>query len=402
MPNMLKATLKGLIPLVIILVAVAITQVMIASRKPPEKKEDAKPLLAVDVIKAERKPVQYLVNSQGSVKPKTQTTLVAEVAGRILLVSDKFRAGGLVEKGEVLARIDDADYQTALQSAEAQLAQAKASFEEEKARAEVAAQEWKVVSKDKVTAIALRKPQLARDQALVRSAEANLAKARRDLARTVIRSPFDGLVRERRIDLGQYVTPGNQLGLVDDTSVAEVRLPVSDTELAWLGLNSSQPQQVNIELSSTVAGHSHSWQGRLVQSTGVLDEQSRLSQLVVEVPDPYGREDNAQVLLKFGTFVQAQITSGVIRELVMLPKSAVRGDQVVVLDDENRIHRRTVEVERTDADNAYIAEGLAPGEQVALTPMSDVMDGTEVAIRGQEPTGSEAGDDQTQLAARGN
>ncbi|WP_341503781.1 efflux RND transporter periplasmic adaptor subunit [Gallaecimonas sp. GXIMD4217] len=399
MLKVLKALAKAS-PVLIIVGAIVATVVMMSMRKPPEKKDEAKPLLAVEVVEAERKPVQFLVDSQGTVRPKTQTTLVAEVAGRILSVSDKFRAGGLVEQGEVLARIDDADYLTALHSAEAELARAKAGYEEEKAKAEVAAQEWKSVSKDKVTDIALRKPQLAREAALVRSAEANLDKARRNLERTVIRAPFDGLVRERRIDLGQYVSPGTQLGLVDDTAVAEVRLPVSDTELAWLGLNSSQPRGVTIELQSEVAGETHRWQAKLVQSTGVLDEQSRLSQLVAEVPDPYGRDNGASVLLKFGTFVQASIQAELTRDLVVLPKSAVRGDQVVVLDENRRVQRRTVQVERTDSDFAYVTSGLEAGEQVALTPMSDVIDGTLVAIRGEAPS-SDVAEGDTQLAVRG-
>ncbi|WP_192954838.1 efflux RND transporter periplasmic adaptor subunit [Gallaecimonas mangrovi] len=382
---MKRVAVGCLLPLAVLALAVVGFVVLTTLKKPPEKVADAKPLLMVKVAIARQQQVAYLVHSQGTIEPKTQTALAAEVGGRIIEVSDNFRSGSMVHKGELLARIDPADYQTALSHAEADLAQAVASLEQEKAQGRVAAQEWRSVSPEKVTAIALRKPQLASALAQVKSQQARVEEARRNLERTEIRAPFNGLLRQRSIALGQYVGVGTALGVIDDTSVAEVRLPVSDTELAWLGLSSGSDSGVTIDLADTVAGFAHHWPAKLVQSSGVLDAQSRMSFIIAEVANPYQPTIQGRPWLKFGTFVEASLRSGIKRQLVVLPKDAVRGDQVVLVDEKDQIHHHKVQVARTDPRYAYISHGLKDGDRVAMTSLTNVVDGTKVAIAPSEP-----------------
>ncbi|MED5524271.1 MAG: efflux RND transporter periplasmic adaptor subunit [Pseudomonadota bacterium] len=391
---MKRVAIGCLLPLAVLVVAIAGFVGLMMTKKPPQKAEEARAPVMISVVTAKESPVHYQIESQGTVQPKTQTSLVAEVGGRVVSVSDQFRSGSMVQKGELLAQIDPADYQTALSAAEADLAQAIAAYEQEKAQGRVAAQEWRSVSPDKVTDIALRKPQLASAEALVQSQKARLEEAKRNLQRTEIRAPYDGLVRQRNIALGQYVTLGTQLGMIDDTAVAEVRLPVSDEELSWLGLSDGDRSGITISLANTVAGQTHHWDAELVQGSGVLDAQSRMSFVIAEVRDPYSRLKAGGHWLKYGTFVSAQMRSGKERPLIVLPKEAVRGDEVVLVDNDNHIRRLKVQVDRTDTENAYISSGLQDGDRVSLTSLSNVVDGTLVAIAPEPPKAEH----QTQLA----
>ncbi|WKE64299.1 efflux RND transporter periplasmic adaptor subunit [Gallaecimonas kandeliae] len=382
---MKKVAVGCLIPLAVLVVAVGGFFALKSMKKPPQKAEEAKPPLMVSVVQAKAQEVNYQVHSQGTIQPKTQTTLAAQVGGRIVSVSGSFRSGSMVQKGELLAQIDPADYQTALSMAEAELAQAQAAYEQEKAQGVVAAKEWRHVSPDKVTDIALRKPQLASAKAAVEAQKARVEEAKRNLARTEIRAPYDGLVRSRLVNLGQYVGPSSQLGIIDDTAIAEVRLPVSDQELNWLGLNDNDGSTVSITLSHSVNGHSYSWPATLVQSSGVLDDKSRMSFIIAEVRDPYLRHQGRGQWLKFGTFVEAQLRSSTQRPLIVLPKDAVRGDEVVTVDKDNHIHRIQVQVDRNDDKFAYIASGLEAGAKVSLTALTNVVDGTLVALADDQP-----------------
>ncbi|WP_406663587.1 efflux RND transporter periplasmic adaptor subunit [Gallaecimonas sp. GXIMD1310] len=377
---MKRATVGCLIPTIIIVAVVVVAWFIIHAKAPPKRVSNAKPPLLINVVTAKKEAVRYQVTSQGTVQPKVSTTLVAEVGGRVVSVSDKFLSGAWVHKGDLLAQIDPADYRTALESARADLAQAKAAYEQEKAQSEVAKKEWRSVSPDKVTAIALRKPQLASAKAKVESMQARLEQAQRNLARTEIRAPYDGLVRSRDINPGQYVAPGTKLGRVDDTAMAEVRLPVSDQQLDWLGLNDNDGSGARVTLSHDVAGQHYQWSARLVHGAGVLDDQSRMSFIIADVPDPYQRRKAEGQWLKFGTFVEAQLVSDVSRELVVVPVETLRGDEVVVVGKDNRIHHQKVSVARTDEKYAYISEGLQGGERISQTALPGVVNGTQVAI----------------------
>ena len=155
--------------------------------KPPEKKQQQKPAVMVEVKEMEARDMTFLVDSQGSATPKYSTTLLAEVSGQIVDVADKYNAGGFFQKRRDAAQIDPSDYEVAVQQARAQLLQAQAALEEEKARAQVAEEEWSQFTEGEAPALGLRKPQLASALAALESAEANLAMAERNLERTTIK-----------------------------------------------------------------------------------------------------------------------------------------------------------------------------------------------------------------------
>lgn len=377
---------KAGIPVLILIGAIVVMVVLISMKEQPEKEEVIERDFLVDAKPIELKSVEFLVYSQGSVQAKNKTILSSQVSGRVTAISDKFVEGGFFKKGDVLVELETNDYQTDLLLAEAELARAQASFDEEKARGKVAAEEWRSFNNGTPPELGLRKPQLAREEASVQAAKANLQRAQRNLDRTKIRAPYDGLVKSRNIDLGQFITLGSQLGEVYSTDVAEVRLPLTDDDVAFLtDLNTDTPQ---VTLSAEVAGKTIKWQGRLVRDEAVLDSKSRVIYGVVEVKDPYQLQLQKQkkgMALRFGRFVNATITGITADNIVVLPRNVLRLDGTILsVDDDKKIRINFVTVQRADEDFVYISEGLDPQELVVVSALPNPYEGMPVRFLGDE------------------
>ena len=378
---------KSGIPLIIILVAFIIAAVMISSRQPPEQVPvETQPLL-VDAKPVSPESVNFVVYSQGNVVPRHQTALSVQVSGRVVELSEKFMVGGIFKKGEVLITLEQDDYITDVNLAEAELAQAQAALEEEIARGKVAAEEWSTVRNVPPPELGLRKPQLAKEQANVKAAQAKLERAKRNLARTQIRAPYNGIVVERNIDLGQFVSAGTTVGTVYSTDTAEVRLPITDRDLMFVDLETQSTERSEVIIQATVGGQYRTWKGRLVRSEGVLDSMSRVIYAVVEVDDPY--QFNAEgdlVPLRFGQFVEAQIMSHQSRELTVIPRSLLRLDNTVLtLNNDREIEITPVSIARTTSTEAYISEGLDDGVFIVTSAVVNPYNGMKVRLPGDEP-----------------
>jgi RND family efflux transporter MFP subunit len=314
----------GLIALSLLLVAGLIA---VNKAKRPERKEEAVQATMVDAIPVERVSLNLSVFSQGSVAPRTETTLVAEVSGIIVNVSPNFVAGGFFRKGETLLEIDPSDYQAGLKRAQANLASRKAQFAEQKARADQALKDWKNMGRQgEPSDLTLRKPQLAEAKANVQAAEADLQKAQRDLERTRIKLPYDGLVRTKQADIGQYVAPGTPLGVTFNIDTAEIRLPLSASDISYLDLPSATDPagkaKLQVILTTESSGIQGQWQAELIRTEGVIDEKSRVTYAVAQVVDPYGvLGQSHQAELKVGTFVRAEIQGLRANNVFKLPRS---------------------------------------------------------------------------------
>ena len=373
------------VPLVILMTALAAAGLLVGSKKPPEKQEVKDKPFLVNAIPVEIKDLNYTVSSQGTVRPLVQTVLSAQVSGKVTAVSEAFIAGGMFYKGEVLVQLEKADYLTDLQAAEAELARANAALEEEQARGKVAAEEWRQVKNSVAPELGLRKPQLAKEMANVRAAEANLARAKRNLARTTITAPYDGLVKQKQVDIGQFVGTGAQLGTIYGTDIAEVRLPLSDDQLAFL--DPAQNGSANVSLSATVGGKTQHWQAVLARDEGVVDEQSRVIYVIARVADPYQRKTSASsVPLKFGRFVKADIEGARGENLIVLPRSVLSMDgTLLTVDDQRKLHIKTVTVQRTDNHYVYISDGLSADDLVITSAVPNPVEDMAVRLPQDDP-----------------
>ena len=387
-----KALKFGLPPLLIIIALFLVIQAA-KNRPQPEEREVAPTAMLVDTISPEAGVANFVVQAQGTVQPRTQTQVAAEVGGRIVAVSDDFVAGGFFRAGDVLAEIDPSDYEAALLQAEADLSSARARLSDEQARSDQARQDWQRLhgSEREPGELVLRLPQVAGAQAAVQATEAAVLRARRNLERTRIRLPYDGMVRSRQVNLGQFVSPGSILAVTFAVDVAEVRLPLSDQDMAFLdvprpGRNDRPPMPVR--LSGTVTGQRGEWQGWLVRTEGVVEESSRLNFIVVQVEDPYGLlEGERRLPLIMGTFVQAEVQGRSAEGLMVLPRSALReGDSVYRVDADSRLDIRRVQVMRATPDRVYIYNDLAADDQIVTTAISAPIPGMNLRVRQVEPT----------------
>jgi RND family efflux transporter MFP subunit len=366
---------------------VAIWMVMQTPR--PAEKHPEPPVLLVEVIQAKASSVNIKVKAQGSVSPRTETTLVTEVSGMITEVSPAFQVGGFFKKGDVLIRIDDRNYRAEVKRAEAAVTSQKMNVTRETGLADYAASDFErsksLLASQSATDLALRKPQLAEAISNLEFAEADLEKKVGDLDRTTIRAPYDGLVREKRVDIGQYVGAGTQLAVTFAVDYAEVRLPLPDRELPYLNLPNSIDEENNHEgsrvtLTAKLGGISYDWEGKIVRTEGVFDQRSRVLYVVAQIADPYNRIDQRwQMPLRIGTFVEATIEGRHLDNVIVLPRGVLRADnQVWTVGDGNTLTPNTVSLLRADEDYIYIDKGIDSNELVCKTMVDNPLPGTRV------------------------
>lgn len=379
---------KALLPLAILAAAIAVAVFIVKLKPEPKRKQPETVSPPMEVILVPPQEVLLKVRSQGTVRPRTQTTLTAEVSGRIVEVSPHFKPGGFFQKGDTLLQIDDADLRAAQALEQANLAQAEYNLAQEEALSEQARIDWEDLGEGEPTPLALREPQIKQSQAALASARARVEKATRDLERSTVKAPYDCLVEEKFVDLGGYVTgnPGTQLTTLFATDTAEVRLPLSieqmaliDLPLAYRGEETSLGPEVT--LSTTQAGQTYTWQGRIVRMEATVDDRSRLVYVVAAVDNPYGRDPEypQRPPLRSGLFVEAEIQGRRLPEAFVIPRYALReGETVLIVDANNTLQRKKVKVVQATSAIAIITDGLQDGDRVITSPVEYAINGMSV------------------------
>ncbi|WP_318450047.1 efflux RND transporter periplasmic adaptor subunit [Photobacterium leiognathi] len=384
------------LPLVIIAIFIALSVLLLNNKKRPEQQKAQVRTPVLEVIRIEKQDVQLSVNSYGVVEPKYKAEVVSEVVGSVNYISPDFAVGKFVRKGDLLARLDDSDYHADLAQAEASLAQAQAKLKEEIARGKVAKKTLRDVSPNKKTALGLREPQRKQEEANVKFAQAGVERAKRHLAKTEIRAPFDALVKMKNINMGSYLTQGKLIGELYGTETAEIRLPITPNSFSYLDLNQLDSRKLNIEAQYGDIQINH-WAAKLARNEGIIDKDNRMIYLIAEVDDPYNLKsplDKSSIksitslstsspsltlpVLQFGTFVTTTIQGKKVKDVIKLPRHVVRSEQVIVVDSQNKTQTRQVNVVRSDNENAYVIGGLEDGEFVSLIRADSLIDGTEV------------------------
>ncbi|TMP42966.1 efflux RND transporter periplasmic adaptor subunit [Pseudoalteromonas citrea] len=367
-----------ILPIAVLIAGVGISAAFSAMKKPPEEKAEKviHPLVEVQAVTVA--PMQLSVDSYGIVKPKYTTSLVAQVNGQIIQLSERFVRGGFVKAGEILARIDPNDYEAALIEAQANLAQASSALEIEQAQAHVAKTEWQRIKNNTNETIPselyLRKPQLAEKLAQYRAAQASEKRAKRNLERTYIKAPYDAIIESREVSLGSVVSPGSQFGVLNATSVAEIRLPVADKDLQYLVNNGIDAP---VTLAAKFAGKSVTWNGKVVRSEGVIDERSRMTYLVAQVDIPYGLTEKP---LRFGTYLNAKIEGQLLQSAVAVPRHLVNDGKIATLQEDSTLAFKPLNIVR-EANGFVIADqGLNDGNRIITSALEYPSDGMTVRI----------------------
>ena len=370
--------LKWILPIAILALAAVIVVALVSSRPAVETAPRQVAPPPVRVVAVEPTSVELRVRSQGSVVPATEADLVSEVAGNIVRVAESFEVGGFFDTGDVLLRLDRRDYELAVASARATLAQARVALTREEAEAEVAREEWDDLGEPgEPGPLVLREPQLDEARARVEAALASQARAELDLSRTAIRAPFAGRLRAKRVDRGEFVNRGVPLATIYSVDAAEVTLPVPDSELAFLDLplgaelRGAGPRVV---LQARFAGGLHQWEARIVRVGGEIDPATRMVNLIARVEAPY-RAMGDRPPLSVGLFVDAEIVGRSVDSVFEVPRGALVGaDRVWVVED-GRLALRQVGILRSDPEVAVVLDGLTSGDRISVTILETAVDG---------------------------
>ena len=386
--------LKIVVPLLLVAAGAIGAWKIIESRPEIQTEKVEQVIPTVRTIVAKRGSLNLSVQSQGTVSARTVTDLIPQVSGRVVYVSPSMVAGGFFARDEVLLRLEPKDYELALVNARSSVAQAQLRLQQESAEAEVAATEWeKLGSDDEAAPLVLRKPQIVQASAALEAAQAMLEQAMLDLERTEIRAPFDGRVRRENVDVGQFVSRGNSLAQLYSIDVAEVRLPLSSDDLAYVDLPLAYRDESGavaagpgVVLRADWAGKEYTWRGRIARTEGEIDEATRMLYAVAEVKDPYARgADPRRPPLAVGMFVRAEILGKSMAGAIVLPRSSVRGsDTVYVIDSDGRLRFRKVDIFKNERERVIVRSGLAEGERVCISPMEAAVDGMRVRVDSEE------------------
>jgi len=399
MANIIKVK-KILLPIVIIVVTIVL--MIIIFKNPPTSKR-AKPSKAAQmtVVTTTLIPQNYqvIVQSFGTVKPRTQSVLFSQVSGQINKVSKQFRAGGFFEQGDMLIQIDDRDHRAEVKIAQASLMSAKQSLQEEGARVKQAEADWQRLGNGHTpNALVLRRPQYEAAKAQVLSAEALLDKVRLSLERTKIVAPYAGRVLKKNVDIGQVISSNTQLADIFSVDTVEIRLPIKNKDLPLMKLpeeyrnadeqskseDNESSMSSNVVISSDLMGE-QLWQGKIVRTESAIDEVSQQLYVIAQIIRPYDSKYNQGAQIKMGQYVTANITGRKVKNALVIPSSAIYQGSYVYIVQDGLLMRKNIQLGWKNGTEAIVTQGLNAGDELVLTSLGQVSSGTPVAIEGQVP-----------------
>ncbi|MFK7891142.1 MAG: efflux RND transporter periplasmic adaptor subunit [Granulosicoccus sp.] len=375
-PTRLRQAIRFTLPLFVLGVALGIAHSL--RNNEPDVVQMPTPVNTLRVEATRVKATEYpvFIKSQGFVQPTLFGTLVPEVSGKVTFLAADLVIGGSFDQGELLLQIDPRDYAIALTQATANLAQAEAQLEEQTALAERAVADWQSFgSGASPSALTLREPQLAAARANLDAALAQLERARLDLERTRLTAPYQGMVLDRPIDQGQFLSPGTSVARIYSTDTMDVRLPLSNRQLSHLRLPITAAYQPAVELTARVGRNDYTWTGKLVHTEGI-DSSTQQMTVIARIEQPLTQQT---MPLRVGQFVEAAIAGSVLSPVFVIPLSALRENrEVLLIDSAQTIRRQSVVVAWSDEQVAVLESGLDEGNLLVTTPLSSIADGTPV------------------------
>jgi RND family efflux transporter MFP subunit len=382
---------KTILICTVLLLAGAASLFIIFSTEPVPQRESAvrETAMLVEVSDVESGSFRPMIQATGVVRPAREIHLRPRVAGEVVEMSGAFVPGGFVKAGDLLLRIDEADFRILLQQRESELQQAIALLEIEHGRQDIAERDYRQLGKsldEDNRALVLREPQLRSAEAGVQSARAALEQARLDLERTRITAPFDAQILSRDVNLGSQVSPGNTLARLVGIDQYWVETTVPLDRLRWL----SFPGESGAAGSAVTLRHRTAWpekqsrNGRLYRLVGELEGDTRMARVLVTVDDPLAHREESAALppLLIGSFVQCVLEGREIENVVKIDRKHVRKDDTAWVMADGKLEIRQLEIVFQDAEHAYVREGLAGGDRIVTTSLSSVREGAPLRLKG--------------------
>ena len=373
-------------PLLIVAAGIGIAGAMIASKGEAEKASvEAKPLL-VEAIPIETADLPIPVRGTGTVVAAQRVAIVPQVGGKIVAVSDQLMPGGRFAAGEVIARIEPRDHQAALDQARSNAQRAALELALEEGRNEVAEREWELLREGgtEPSELALRKPQLALAKQTATAAKGALIAAELNFSRTRLRAPFNAVVLEENIDLGQVVGPGGPVATLVGTDQlwVNVSLPLAEIDLLQFASRDGTGSSATI-LQRLADGRQLSFAGTALQMGGTLDPTTRQAQVTVAIDRPFDQPDSPLPLLP-GAYVEVVFAGVTAKAVAQIPRSAVHNGDTAWVSVDGVLTPRTVTVSGGDADTVMVQDGFRDGDLLVTSALSLPLAGTPLQIIGAD------------------
>lgn len=332
------------------------------------------------------------VSGTGTVRPTREIVLAAQVGGRIESVSPAFKSGGAFSRGQMLAQIEDADYQNAVAVARAEVTQRKFDLLRAEEEVLVARDEWNraaarsgesaLPDSTELGRLAFREPQRELAQAALRAAEARLRDAELRLERTRIVAPFSGRVQSKLVDLGQFVAPGQGVAAFYSTDAVEVSVQLTREQMDLIDPTWQLTRPTAATVSASISGRTVSWTGYVDRIEGTLDPATRQVSAVIRVSRPYDSVDGRPPLL-VGSFVNVTMEGIDVDRFFQVPRNALRdrdgGQPMIWVLDGTMLSMRPVEVIQRTEDVAIVtAANLPDSFDLITSELAVVTDGMTV------------------------
>ena len=380
-----RACMKGSAKVVILLLLASIVLVVAIYQLRPKPKtrplSPPKPPI-VSVIEATAQTHQVVVSTQGTVAPKRQIELVAEVSGRVVSVADHFVAGGFFSANQALVKLDDRDYRYTVVNRAAQVANAERDLALEQGQARQAKREWRDLGSTSANALSLRQPQVKAAKAQLSAAIALRDQAKLDLKRTSITPPFSGRIQMTHVDVGQYIAPGTPIATIYDDATAEIRLPLTDQQAALIGLPLSgaivKTAQPKVMLSTVLAGQQQQWPATITRTEATLDATTRLYYAIAEVPAPFDQQRYPTPLM-MGLFVDAAIQGITFDNVIRVPQQAVLKNKFIfIVGDDNTLEQKEITVVTKDKNIIWFRAELNQNKKIIISDAKALRPGMQV------------------------
>jgi len=367
-----------ILPVIVVIGVTLILVVFMNKFKPVEQEKDDEIIIpVVEVISID--PIDYNIpiKTEGMVMPQTSISFASEIAGKVISVSENFSNGGKFKKGDVLVKVDPKDYELSITRAKANVSSAQASLYLEQAKSDLARNDWKKYGKQgEPSALNLNLPQVASAKAALDGAKADLNLAQRNLDKTKVIAPFDGVIFSKSVDVGQFVNTGMSLATIASTEVAEIRVSLSDEQLIQSGLSDSiQNTQVSI---SSEELKDIQWIGKVKQIEAQRDSRTLMNYVIIEIEQPFTQQEMA---LRFNTFVTVEFAGknlvGVFpinREFMLL------NNRIKLLDSDLKLNIQEVKVVYSNDESLFISEGLKSSDKVITTQLPNIKVGSQLKL----------------------
>lgn len=372
----------------IIVLALLISTVIVKTKPQPEKKSlEAAPLL-VEVVKADQQSLNTKVFAQGKIKAALELSLPSEVSGKLVYKNPKLTKGGMVEAGELLARIDQTDYELRLAQKKAALARAQVDLAIESAKQQVALEEFtrrenKALLDAQSQSLAKREPYLAKARSDFLAAQKEVLKAEQDLGKTKILSPMKAWVSNSLVEENQIINAGQSLadliGL--DEFLAELNLPLSELSNIDLPSELKAGSKVKLSLLSENKSDAHIL-GEVTMIAPKLGELAHMASVIVSIKNPLNLADGVLkgTPLLPGALVQAEIEGKNMENVWVIPRQALYDNNYVMTAKNDHALKKSIEIFRGEKDFVYIKNGLDADEILITTKISTLRDGSPIQL----------------------